>query len=89
MLNSEDAQEESIVWMNDFRGWAVSNTPFSLTRESLHIIQKYYPGLIAVAILTNPPRIFESFWKVFADTNYTICVQNYRIYFNELVYTNY
>jgi len=64
VLNSEDAEEESVVWMSDFRGWAVSSTPFSLTRESLHIIQKYYPGLIAVAILTNPPRIFESFWKI-------------------------
>ncbi|RLN30013.1 hypothetical protein C2845_PM05G22010 [Panicum miliaceum] len=64
VLNSEDAQEEYVVWMSDFRGWAVSSTPFSLTRESLHIIQKYYPGLVAVAILTNPPRIFESFWKI-------------------------
>ncbi|XP_025805444.1 phosphatidylinositol transfer protein 3-like isoform X2 [Panicum hallii] len=59
VLNSEGAQEESVVWMSDFR-----STPFSLTQESLHIIQKYYPGLIAVAILTNPPRIFESFWKI-------------------------
>ncbi|CAL4899849.1 unnamed protein product [Urochloa decumbens] len=63
VLNSEDAQE-SVVWMSDFRGWAISSTPFSLTRESLRIIQKYYPGLIAVAILTNPPKIFESFWKI-------------------------
>uniref|UniRef100_A0A0A9SK49 Uncharacterized protein n=1 Tax=Arundo donax TaxID=35708 RepID=A0A0A9SK49_ARUDO len=50
--------------MSDFRGWSISSTPFSLTRESLHIIQKYYPGLIAVAVLSNPPRIFESFWKI-------------------------
>jgi hypothetical protein len=63
--NTENAQEESVVWMTDFRGWVASSTPFSLTRESLHIIQKYYPGLIALAILTNPPRIFESFWKVY------------------------
>jgi hypothetical protein len=76
VLNSEGAQEESVVWMSDFR-----STPFSLTQESLHIIQKYYPGLIAVAILTNPPRIFESFWKVFVDTNYTFSTQNYRVYF--------
>ncbi|CAN6333617.1 unnamed protein product [Urochloa humidicola] len=64
VLNSEDAQEESVVWMSDFRGWAISSTPFSLVRESLNIIQRYYPGLIAVAILTNPPKIFESFWKI-------------------------
>ncbi|XP_072148511.1 uncharacterized protein [Setaria viridis] len=64
VLNTENAKEESVVCMTDFRGWAASSTPLSLTRESLHIIQKYYPGLIAVAVLTNPPRIFESFWKV-------------------------
>ncbi|KAL6624466.1 hypothetical protein ACP70R_031787 [Stipagrostis hirtigluma subsp. patula] len=64
VLNSEDAGEENVIWMCDFRGWAISSTPFSLTRESLHIIQKYYPGMIAVAILTNPPKIFESFWKI-------------------------
>ncbi|KAF8666260.1 hypothetical protein HU200_053682 [Digitaria exilis] len=63
-LSSEDAQEENVVWMSDLRGWTISSTPFSLTRESLHIVQKYYPGLIAVAIMTNAPRIFESFWKI-------------------------
>ncbi|KAL6624467.1 hypothetical protein ACP70R_031788 [Stipagrostis hirtigluma subsp. patula] len=63
-MNSEDAQEENVVWMCDFRGWTLSSTPFWETRESLHIIQNYYPGLIAVAILSNPPKIFESFWKM-------------------------
>ncbi|KAG0520678.1 hypothetical protein BDA96_08G094600 [Sorghum bicolor] len=64
LMYSEDAEEECIVWISDFQGWAISSTPFSLTRQSLHIIQQYYPGLIAVAILTNPPIIFESFWKI-------------------------
>ncbi|KAK3137203.1 hypothetical protein QOZ80_5BG0449130 [Eleusine coracana subsp. coracana] len=62
--NLKDVPEDNVVWISDFHGWTISSTPVSLTRESLHIIQKYYPGLIAVAILTNPPRIFESFWKI-------------------------
>ncbi|KAL6864824.1 hypothetical protein ACP4OV_015975 [Aristida adscensionis] len=63
-MDSEDAQEENIVWMCDFRGWTLSSTPFWETRESLYIIQNYYPGLIALAVLSNPPKIFESFWKM-------------------------
>ncbi|XP_066364172.1 uncharacterized protein [Miscanthus floridulus] len=63
-LSSEDAQEENIVWMCDFSGWTLSTTPLWETRESLHIIQNYYPGLVGAAILSNPPKIFESFWKI-------------------------
>lgn len=62
--NSADEQDDYVVWLNDFRGWALSSTPLSLARESLRIIQNYYPGMIAVAIPSNPPRIFESFWKI-------------------------
>jgi len=63
-MNSEDAQEENVVWMCNFSGWTLSSMPLWETRESLHIIQKYYPGLIGAAILSNPPKIFESFWKI-------------------------
>ncbi|KAF8659497.1 hypothetical protein HU200_058440 [Digitaria exilis] len=63
-MDSEDAQEENVIWMCNFRGWTLSSTPLWETRESLHIIQNYYPGLIRTAILSNPPKIFESFWKM-------------------------
>ncbi|XP_062188220.1 SEC14 cytosolic factor-like [Phragmites australis] len=63
-MDSEDAQEDNVVWMCDFRGWTLSSTPLREARESLYIIQNYYPGLVAAAILSNPPRIFESFWKI-------------------------
>ena len=66
-MNSEDAQEENVVWMCNFSGWTLSSTPLWETRESLHIIQKYYAGLIGAAILSNPPKIFESFWKVLVN----------------------
>ncbi|CAN6338106.1 unnamed protein product [Urochloa humidicola] len=63
-MNSEDAQEENVVWICNFSGWTLSSTPLWETRESLHIIQNYYPGLIGAAILCNPPKIFDSFWKI-------------------------
>jgi len=66
-MNSEDAQEENVVWMCNFSGWTLSSMPLWETRESLHIIQKYYPGLIGAAILSNPPKIFESFFKVLVN----------------------
>ncbi|CAN6342552.1 unnamed protein product, partial [Urochloa humidicola] len=62
-MSSESAQE-NVVWVVDFRGWKLSSTPLAETRQSLNIIQNYYPGLVAVAILCNPPKIFESFWKI-------------------------
>ncbi|CAL4907210.1 unnamed protein product [Urochloa decumbens] len=62
-MSSESAQD-NVVWVVDFRGWKLSSTPLAETRQSLNIIQNYYPGLVAVAILCNPPKIFESFWKI-------------------------
>ncbi|KAF7032789.1 hypothetical protein CFC21_043926 [Triticum aestivum] len=62
--NSADEQDDYVVWLIDFRGWSISSTPFSTTRETMHIIQNYYPGVIAVAIPFDPPKIFESFWKI-------------------------
>jgi hypothetical protein len=66
-MNSEGAQEGNVVWMCNFSGWTPLSTPLWETRESLHIIQRYYPGLIGAAILSNPPKIFESFWKVLVN----------------------
>lgn len=60
----EETQEDGFVWMCDFQGWTLSSTPLWQTRESIRILQNYYPGLITAAILSNPPKIFESFWKL-------------------------
>ncbi|XP_047093376.1 phosphatidylinositol transfer protein 3-like isoform X3 [Lolium rigidum] len=64
VMSSADEKDDYGVWIIDVRGWSIASTPFSTTRECLHIIQTYYPGLIAVAIIFDPPRIFESFWKI-------------------------
>uniref|UniRef100_A0A0E0HE21 CRAL-TRIO domain-containing protein n=1 Tax=Oryza nivara TaxID=4536 RepID=A0A0E0HE21_ORYNI len=63
-MHSENMEDECTVWLTDFQGWVLTNTPLPLLRECTHIIQNHYPGLISVAILSNPPRIFESFWKI-------------------------
>ncbi|CAN6351526.1 unnamed protein product [Urochloa humidicola] len=62
-MPSESGQE-NVVWLIDFRGWKLSNTPLAEARQSLNIIQNYYPGLVAIAVLCNPPKLFESFWKI-------------------------
>ncbi|OEL27634.1 hypothetical protein BAE44_0011347, partial [Dichanthelium oligosanthes] len=62
-MSSENAQE-NVVCIVKFQGWKLSSTPLAETRQSLNIIQNYYPGLIEVVILCNPPKIFESFWKI-------------------------
>ncbi|KAG2628658.1 hypothetical protein PVAP13_3KG268400 [Panicum virgatum] len=62
-MSSENAPE-NVVWVIDFQGWTLSSTPLAMSRQSLDIIQNYYPGLVAVIILCNPPKIFESFWKI-------------------------
>ncbi|TVU18558.1 hypothetical protein EJB05_34664, partial [Eragrostis curvula] len=63
-MDSEGTQEDNVVWVTDFREWTPSDTPIGESRETLHILQNYYPGLIAVAYASNPPKIFESFWKI-------------------------
>ncbi|KAF8666261.1 hypothetical protein HU200_053683 [Digitaria exilis] len=62
-MNAENASE-NVVWVIDFRGWTLSSTPLAMTRQSMNIIQNYYPGLVSVVILCNPPKIFQSFWKI-------------------------
>ncbi|TVU18557.1 hypothetical protein EJB05_34663 [Eragrostis curvula] len=50
-MDTEGTQEDHVVWLMDFRGWTPSETPIGESRESLHILQNYYPGLIAVAVI--------------------------------------
>ncbi|KAM0928734.1 hypothetical protein ACQ4PT_002046 [Festuca glaucescens] len=71
-MSSADEKDDCVVWITDVRGWSIASTPFSSSRECMHIVQTYYPGLIAVAITFDPPSIFESFWKIsksFIDQN--------------------
>jgi hypothetical protein len=58
-------EQEQMVWLIDFNGWSLSNyVPVTTVREATNILQNHYPERLAAALLYNPPRIFEAFWKV-------------------------
>eukprot|EP01018_Ginkgo_biloba_P013695 Gb_31937 [translate_table: standard] len=57
--------QEQMVWLIDFTGWSLTNSvPIKTARETANILQNHYPERLAVAFLYNPPRIFETFWKI-------------------------
>lgn len=58
------ADQEQMVWLIDFQGWTLASTSVKATRETARVLQDYYPERLALGILYNPPRIFESFSKV-------------------------
>lgn len=58
-------EQEQMVWLIDFNGWSLSNyVPVTTVREATNILQNHYPERLAAALLYNPPRIFEAFWKI-------------------------
>lgn len=63
ILSLPEDQEE-MVCLIDFTGWSLSNSPIKTARETANILQCHYPERLAVGFLYNPPRIFETFWKV-------------------------
>ncbi|KAJ0980393.1 hypothetical protein J5N97_008648 [Dioscorea zingiberensis] len=64
ILNLPEGQEQ-MVWLIDFNGWSLSNAvPIKTARESVNILQNHYPERLVTAFLYNPPRIFETFWKI-------------------------
>ena len=65
--------QEKMVWLTDFQSWTLGSTPLKVTRETVNVLQDCYPERLGLAILYNPPRIFESFWKV-------NCFSSFHIY---------
>lgn len=64
ILNLPEDQEQ-MVWLIDFKGWSIKkSSPVSVARETAKILQNHYPERLNVAILYNPPRLFEAFWTV-------------------------
>lgn len=64
ILNLPEGQEQ-MVWLIDFSGWSLSmSVPIKTARESINILQSHYPERLSAAFLYNPPRIFETFWKI-------------------------
>nr|AFK36318.1 unknown [Lotus japonicus] len=58
------SQEEQMVWIIDFQGWNSSCISLKVTRDTAQILQGHYPERLGLAILYNPPKMFESFWTM-------------------------
>lgn len=56
--------QDQMVWLIDFQGWSMSSISVKVTRETAHLLQERYPESLALAILYDPPKVFESFWLV-------------------------
>ncbi|XP_024027668.1 phosphatidylinositol transfer protein 3 [Morus notabilis] len=63
VLNMQQGQEQ-MVWLIDFQGYKLSHVSVNVTRETAHVLQDRYPERLGLAILYNPPKFFESFWKI-------------------------
>ena len=63
ILNLPDNQEQ-MVWLIDFHGFNMSHLSIKVSRETAHVLQEHYPERLGLAVLYNPPKIFEPFWKV-------------------------
>ncbi|KAK4282048.1 hypothetical protein QN277_013470 [Acacia crassicarpa] len=63
--------QEQIIWLVDFQGWSKSSVSLKVTKEATQLLQNHYPERLGLAILYNPPKLFESFWtmvKPFLET---------------------
>jgi hypothetical protein len=64
--------QEQMVWLIDFKNWTMNKAiPVKTTQETAYVLQNHYPERLGIAILYNPPHIFETFWQIvkpFLDT---------------------
>lgn len=59
------ADQEQMVWFIDFKGWSMGKSmPVKTVQEVAYVLQNHYPERLGMAILLNPPHIFETFWLV-------------------------
>jgi len=78
--------QEKMVWLTDFQCWTLGSTPLKVTRETVNVLQDCYPERLGLAILYNPPRIFESFWKVSA-TDFCSLIPTFLLFFLMVIFT--
>ncbi|EPS69254.1 hypothetical protein M569_05512 [Genlisea aurea] len=55
---------EQIVWLVDFNGFNLAHVSINASRETAYVLQEHYPERLALAILYDPPKIFQPLWKV-------------------------
>lgn len=56
--------QEQLAWLIDFQGAKMSDVSFKTSRETIHILQEYYPKHLGLAMLYKAPRIFQPFFSV-------------------------
>ncbi|KAG6547522.1 hypothetical protein Mapa_010970 [Marchantia paleacea] len=57
--------QEQMVWLIDFKGWTMRKAvPIATARETAYILQNMYPERLSLAILYDPPKLFETFWAI-------------------------
>ncbi|EME28247.1 SEC14 cytosolic factor family protein / phosphoglyceride transfer family protein isoform 1 [Galdieria sulphuraria] len=64
---------EKLILFIDFEGYSMRNTPsIKMMRETLTVLQDYYPERLGLAICLNAPTLFYTFYKIikpFIDKN--------------------
>jgi hypothetical protein len=64
VLNMPPGQEQ-MVWLVDLRGWTISKAdPIITVYEIANVLKLHYPERLYIAILYNPPHIFQKFYAV-------------------------
>lgn len=56
--------QEQMIWLVDFWNFSLANVSVKSAKETAHVLQNHYPERLGVAIMYNPPRIFEQFYKI-------------------------
>lgn len=61
----ERGVQEKICLIVDYEGFSLRNSPPMKTSKAvLSILQNHYPERLGIALLLNPPWIFQAFWTV-------------------------
>ncbi|KAL3841109.1 hypothetical protein ACJIZ3_025700 [Penstemon smallii] len=61
-ISNLESDQEQMVWLINFERWNMASISVKVTRETARVLQDCYPERLGVAILYNPPKVFESFW---------------------------
>ncbi|KAK7311606.1 hypothetical protein RJT34_09859 [Clitoria ternatea] len=56
--------QEQLVWLIDFQGFNMSHISFKIARETVHVLQQYYPKRLGLIMLCNAPAIFQPFFRM-------------------------
>nr|XP_017239157.1 PREDICTED: phosphatidylinositol transfer protein PDR16-like isoform X2 [Daucus carota subsp. sativus] len=63
IMNMGSGQDQ-MVWLVDFQGYALSKLSLKVTKDTARILQNCYPERLGLAILYNPPKVFETFYAM-------------------------